>query len=193
LNSMPIDDLTASVIDFDATKRIICAEKELQMLSSCDALRIIPEKNRIDFIELKSIRNYILHSKNLSSDEIAKKIRSFDLPGKIRDSFFLLSTIVYHKNLALTKNERHFFSNQIKLNYFICIDTDLYEDAAIYNLALTMEYLSLSSLQFHKKIQEMLHSVIIESPIKEIDDPKIVGIKALNNFYYSLDHNFASI
>ncbi len=82
---------TTQVIDFDVVEEKLRKGKGLQSLKSCDCLKILPTKSRIDFIEMKGIKLLINHSKNRSdasklSGEIRQKIEDFNFLGKIRDS-----------------------------------------------------------------------------------------------------------
>ena len=52
-------DSTTEVIDFDKTKEAIARHHGIQQPKSCDALKILPEKKTIDFIEFKGLAKFI--------------------------------------------------------------------------------------------------------------------------------------
>jgi hypothetical protein len=78
------------VIDFDALKDKTVKEKRLSTISSCDALKILPCKNQIHFIELKGLKNYFKYPQ---STNLSQKIREFNLEEKFYDSISLLETV----------------------------------------------------------------------------------------------------
>lgn len=183
LNSIPVPEVDVEVIDFDYTKERVCDEKKLQMVSSCDALKILPDLNRVDFIELKSITNYLIHNDN-DADALKRKIRSFNFEDKIQDSHFLLQTIAFNNLLNLTREERRAF-HLIEKNYFIVIDTDI-EERGDYSLAVTMDYLSKTSSEIHQELKLIVEDEVGGIDTIEVKKPRIIGIKGIQKLYKEL-------
>jgi hypothetical protein len=98
------------VIDFDRTKEIISKICGLQQPKSADALKILPDLNRIDFIELKGFQQFIKHfdkqSKGHSQPDetIKNQIVDFNLSEKIHDSLFILNSLIHHKDFKRTQS-----------------------------------------------------------------------------------------
>ncbi|MDQ7089605.1 MAG: hypothetical protein Q9M50_03040 [Methylococcales bacterium] len=111
------------VIDYDKAKEKIIYEekdKELQEPKSADALKILPELNRVDFIELKGFKLFFKYDKGKNFDE---KIKSFNLERKIIDSLFVLKCIIQNNTLHFTNEEKQEYHNAEK-NYFIVVDIE---------------------------------------------------------------------
>lgn len=66
--------LKTEVIDFDKTEEFHRKEHNYQNLKSCDALKILVQKNRIDFIEMKGFKEFIKRQLN-QSDSINKQVK----------------------------------------------------------------------------------------------------------------------
>ena len=170
-NVVPIRELNKTcclnaiteVIDFDEVKNKICSSAKLQPYKSCDALKILPELGRLDFIEMKGFKKFIQYlphnmSKNQSKLKVDKQIKAFDLTGKLHDSYIVLN-IVLHKKSDLKREEIEFFQN-VKKNYIVLVDIAL-EEEGIQNIALTLEFLSETSNPIEKQVGDIL--------LKEID------------------------
>jgi len=89
------------VIDFDKAKERICKAHNLGEYQSCDALIIIKEAKRIDFIEIKKLKESINRKINLMDEEIENHINEifdkFNLFGKIFDSIQLIQILMRSK------------------------------------------------------------------------------------------------
>jgi len=93
LNSTPVQNTKTDVIDFDKTKEILYKGDRNQP-KSCDALKLICEQNRLDFLELKSVENIVQY--NNLTEESLEKIR-FAIPRKIEGSKETMELIVSHE------------------------------------------------------------------------------------------------
>lgn len=80
-----ISHINTSAIDFDTTKQKICAEHGQDQCKSCDALDIIPSKNKINFIEFKEL---------IDTPDIIDFINDLELPQKIKDSRDILLSVI---------------------------------------------------------------------------------------------------
>lgn len=113
------------VIDFDALKDKTAKEKGLSTISSCDALKILPCKNQIHFIELKGLKNYFKYPQ---STNLSQKIREFNLEEKFYDSISLLETVTLFKNFEYKPKDRKRFLDVHK-HYVIVTDISAKNDA----------------------------------------------------------------
>jgi len=81
---MPLGELEKSccsnskieVIDYDKTKELVSSIAKIQQPKSADALKILPDLNRIDFIELKGFVKHI-HHERLHGQIFAPAISAF--------------------------------------------------------------------------------------------------------------------
>jgi hypothetical protein len=101
-------DATTEVIDFDKDK--VCSEAKLQPYKSCDALKILPDLKRLDFIEFKGLKQFVhyVHTNvppSQQTQKIAQQIKKFDLETKLHDSYIILY-FVLTKNSSLKKTDK---------------------------------------------------------------------------------------
>jgi len=145
------------VIDFDKTKDKACSEAKLQPYKSCDALKIMPDLRRLDFIEFKGLKRFVDYVNSIPASQqeqkIAKQIEKFDLETKLHDSYFILY-LVLTKNPSLKKSDKTNYRS-VEKNYIILVDTAL-EEQGIENLALTLEFLSETSSPLERQIANRL-------------------------------------
>ena len=178
------------VIDFDVTKDQICHDAKLQPYKSCDALKIIPNLKRIDFIEFKSLKQFINYvdsnvALSLQEQAINQQIKKFDLETKIHDSYIILY-LVLTKNSSLRKMDKLYYRT-VEKNYIILVDTFI-EEQGVLNLALTLEFLSETSSPLEKKIANKLAIEVDELsnlPFK-INKPILKSCRTIDNFYEKL-------
>lgn len=90
--------IDTAAIDFDKTKDKVCDELWLNALRSCDALDIIGNKNKINFIEFKQLED---------RNNIEDWINKLELPQKIKDSRDVLLNVV--------RNRKFVFRNKVRL------------------------------------------------------------------------------
>lgn len=116
------------VIDFDKTKDKVTKNFQLISLKSCDALKIIKQENRIDFIETKGIKNFIKYQINpvLSNEKLVEtkskeQIKDFNFARKITDSKYIIDTIFLSKFVEPNNYQREMYDN-ITINYIILTD-----------------------------------------------------------------------
>jgi len=120
--------LNTEIIDFDRTKEIICKEHKQTTRKSCDGLCL---KDSITFIEFKSLNNFFdiefqhklkSNKKNLEESEIIKeKVSGFNFNKKIRDSLYIMETIIGLNHLIWMNEELEEY-HKIEKNYFIVKD-----------------------------------------------------------------------
>lgn len=95
------------VIDFDLAKDKLMTDLKsigfAQDLKSCDCLKIIPELNRLEFIEIKGLKEYINRyhqSKKLKKP--SKQVEKFEIDLKYLDSVQLLHILINKFSSELT-------------------------------------------------------------------------------------------
>ena len=70
---------TTKVIDFDKTKEIIVDSESLVSTKSCDCLKICPDKECIDLIEMKGFSKFIEYFSGAKIDEkIDDTVKKYD-------------------------------------------------------------------------------------------------------------------
>lgn len=142
---------TTEVIDFDETTRIYCKKTEMQSLPSCDALKIIPEKQRFDFIEFKGLKEYIKKNPDISVFE--NKVKNFNLIGKIRDSIHILYAILNNKKnptKQMSSDREYYF--KIEKNYIVVTDIEDGIEGLTATLVALSEYSTLISIPIIEKM-----------------------------------------
>lgn len=81
--------IKTEAINFDAATEGFCRKHDLESVKSCDALDIIDDKNKINFIEFKQLPD---------DETLTKTIEGFLLPRKIKDSQCVLLNIIRKKD-----------------------------------------------------------------------------------------------
>lgn len=173
------------IIDFDETKDIICKKYNQTKRKSCDGLCL---NKSIDFIEFKSINNFFdkefkyklkSNKENISESQIIKeKVSGFNFQKKIRDSLWILETIIGHKDLIWTNNELEKYHN-IERNYFIVKDN--YQP--LINLAL--QFNTLGKLSNNKLSNRKTMDIFINEDLKKItliNKPKLIDCNELEKY-----------
>jgi len=188
LGTLPKSCCTTSktlVIDFDKTKEEISEKRGFQQPKSVDALKILPDLNRIDFIELKGFQSFINNSKDCSNinQKITSQIEKFNLPRKIQDSIFILFALINSKEFICSKNERSKFDQVIK-NYIIVIDIELNKDPMKDRLA-TLTFLSENHNLKNKMLTTFTQTIdnIPESSLENLGKPRIFSCNTIDNYY----------
>jgi hypothetical protein len=184
---------TTEVIDFDETKRVIISninktEIKMQEPKSCDALKIMPDINRLDFIEFKGLQEFI---KRLPGNEeeqklaVKEKLEKFDFQRKIGDSIFLLQQIFLLTSYSMTNEERAHFK-KVEKNYFIMVDID-FEESRVEEIAFTLEFLSqVSDIKKHI-IDSICNSIEgFQDGIFGINKTKLISKNNIDRYYSSL-------
>ncbi len=180
-------DSKTEVIDFDATKDKLCQETNLQTFKSCDALKILPELERLDFIELKGFQKFIkyqLKSDVSNSQKIDEQIEKFDLVDKIIASNHIIYLLIHNKNNSLKKYDRA-YHRTVEKNYIILVDVEL-EKQAIENIALTLAFLSEASTPIEKQIASKLKTKITDldtNLVPSLNQPILKSCNNIDDFY----------
>lgn len=154
------------VIDFDQISEKVCKGK-YSSLKSCDALRISKAKNCMDFIELKKIEELINMAK--SSKECVKRVKNFNLYGKIFDSVVIIRNMISNGQFKFTRDEINEFY-YIPKNFIVAIDTQEPRES------------------FHNTMT--LLAVVPNSPVNQIiDNLRNIAINGINDQLKEIEEN----
>ncbi len=164
------------VIDFDKTKEIISKEEEYpERPKSCDALKIIPEKNILDFIELKGWQEFKRHNEPISDENIEEQINKFNFKDKIKDSYSILKVIL--DNFHITENELEQFE-EVKKNFYIVIDIEDIKTSWLDRIVLAMKMPKID-----KKIIILMENEIKGLSAIHTNKPKLLSCKEIDEHY----------
>jgi hypothetical protein len=181
------------VYDFDATKEGICNLLSLRSYKSCDALKILLEKERIDFIEMKGLKDFLnpkfpnknnFDAKGDQTLQIINKVQSFDIIDKIQESLDLLKLIINGNDFNLTNAEKNIFK-EIPKNFIIVTDISSQENGLEF-LMTTLEVLSENSSSIEEICSEIFSDEIENTKfpnIYNIQQPIPMTCEGLINFY----------
>ena len=103
--------INTQAIHFDKTKEKICKECKQESIKSCDALHIIPNKNRINFIEFKQI---------IDNSNLIRWTTGLNLAQKIKDSKEVLLLILRNPQIVHSDKVNKF--NNLEKNVIISFD-----------------------------------------------------------------------
>ncbi len=194
---LPLKDLDKSccssaetmVIDFDALKEKITKEKNLHSLKSCDALKIIPSHNRIDFIEMKGVREMVMRWGNSSSDtvldkKVEKKVKRYNFIGKIEDSLTILKILTTTREITFNDKTRLHYLNTQK-NFVILTDIEPEENWVRY-ISLGFEAIAVR-IQWQVEMQFMAELDSIPTNLAPNFQPPILkNCREIDQYYASL-------
>lgn len=180
---------TTEVIDFDKTKEQISQEKNLQHPKSCDALKILPDHNRLDFIEFKGFQQFITHNTSTKkfSKQLKKQVEKFNFPRKITDSLFILENIVQSKAFKISKPEKSFYE-QTEKNYIILVDVDL-QNNPLQGIAITLATLAQTSTKPEVLIAQELSTSVSKvrgSALHNLNTPILKSCHNIDTYYQSI-------
>jgi len=191
---MPIKDVPKSccdaaiteVYDFDECKELISKAHNLNSPKSCDALKIIPTKNILDFIEFKSWKKFIEWQLD-DGDERAKieqQINNFRLDEKITDSILILETLINHPDFRLLKDEKRAYLDTAK-RFIILTDIEELNQRPLEQLTVTLGNLA-SMPSIESRIAEKF-SMEIKSisgdTLKNLQKPITMTCSTIDKFY----------
>lgn len=155
-------------------------------MKSCDALKILPELGRLDFIELKGFKKFIEYLKpDISDDQqIDETIEKFDLADKIIASNNIIYLLIHTKNNKLKKCDKT-HHRTVEKNYIILVDIKL-EENGIENIALTLDFLGKASTPIDKLIASKLNMKITDMDanlVPNLNQPMLKSCKHIDDFY----------
>jgi hypothetical protein len=183
-----------AVIDFDDTKARMTETAPLHQPKSADALKILPQLNRIDFIELKGFEQFVHHQKDAPDidTKINQQIAKFCLADKIKDSLFVLAFLIKLKEFRCTIQENQQY-RQASKNYLVVVDIDLY-DNPMKDRLVTLDFLSENTSRIKDKIARQLQQAVDDIPASSLENlqpPKLLSCKKIDAYYQRLLSGFA--
>lgn len=178
-----------AVIDFDDTKAKMTKTAPLHQPKSADALKILPQLNRIDFIELKGFEQFVHHQKDAPdiNTRINRQIAKFRLADKIKDSLFVLDFLIKLKEFRCTIQENQQY-RQASKNYLVVVDIDLY-DNPMKDRLVTLDFLSENTSRIKDKIALQLQQAVDDIPASSLENlqaPKLLSCKKIDAYYQRL-------
>lgn len=184
------EDAEVEVIDYDLVKTKIFQglnndKYRFNMLKSCDAIKIIHQEKRLDFIELKGITTFSASLREESREEAEKKIddqlTKFDLPNKIFHSLSILSLILQMQEIQLSKKEKVEYEEEVVMDYIIVIDAEI-EKEEIKKIGAMMDFLSETS-DFTSEIIIRLESVLDSIKVLKVSKPLLKFQSQIDRHY----------
>lgn len=180
------------VIDFDAVKEKIRDEKGTHNLKSCDALKIIPTHGRIDFIEMKGLKQLVKWSRHkqdvVNLDiEVREKVLNFNLLGKIVDSLRLLDFITTLRDFPFNDETRKHYLD-VEKYFVVLIDIDPAENAIEF-IALNLQFWASFSTNIEHQIERYFAAELSRIPVNiapNFQHPILKHCGEIDQYYASL-------
>lgn len=180
------------VIDFDAVKGKITKGQRTNTPKSCDALKILPALERIDFIEMKGFREMLTRSRGDAvqlNQQVQGKIAGFNLLDKIVDSLQILDMLVMPQSFGLAFNDDAllYYQNTQK-HLVVLIDIDPAENAIEY-LALNFLFLGEFSTSVEYQIEHHFATELDRFPLDlapNFQQPVLKNCNQIDAYYASL-------
>lgn len=198
IEKSPDQTAQTEVIDFDATKRKLVASFNqgnfgINEPKSCDALKIIPSKKMIDFIEFKGFADFKKHNQlaGTTDPKIRDTIDGFALDEKIAHSIWLFGGLLYISRLGLTKSEVREI-NSAEKNYLVMVDLKVKENPLL-GLAATLNFLShpavddARDIPIDTAIWQVLQDKLdgLDVTVK-VNKPILIGADKIDEYYQKL-------
>ncbi len=191
---MPIKDVPESccesavteVYDFDECKKLVSQMTGLNSPKSCDALKIIPQKSVMDFIEFKGWKKFIQWQAGDDDEEekIERQISHFRLDEKITDSLLVLENLIYHVDFKLLKEEKRAYLDTPK-RFIILTDIEELNDSPLEKLTVTLGNLaSMPSIESRiaKKFRAEINSISGDT-LKNLQKTETATCSTIDKFY----------
>jgi len=178
-------NLKTEVIDFDKTEEFHRKAHNYQNLKSCDALKILDQLKRIDFIEMKGFKEFIkrqLNHSNSIDSQVRVKITDFDFLSKIRDSIIILNNIVLSKSFDITGKEQKIYHKIVK-NFIILTDIDIQQNP-LELIAFSLSFLGQTSSDMETIVAKLVDDEIKQlAAFENIQKPILLTCKKFDEFY----------
>lgn len=179
--------LTIEVIDFDKTEEIHRTKHNYQILKSCDALKILANEGRIDFIEMKGFKQFMawqLKADEPISIQVKEKVMNWEFYVKINDSITVLNNIIQSRPFNISGTERKLF-HEIPKNYIILTDIEV-ENNGLESFLETMEFLAVTSSNIEVAVSKALSQEFQALEIQNfynLQKPMLMSCKSFERFY----------
>lgn len=176
----PCKNSETIVCDLDYAKKIIVKKYNLVSLSSCDAIKLLKDEQRIDFIEFKSIKDILSDRTGIRSvDEFKRKILNLNLHQKIIDSNYLLYTIITDSAYDFKGNDRKVY-NALKKLYIIVFDYD--QITPLQRIQFLFNYMG-NYYGIERMVKEAVSDKIKPADLLNISAPIIKDCQTIDPFY----------
>jgi hypothetical protein len=178
-------DATIEVIDFDKVKDKIVKEEDLVTVKSCDCLKILPEKGRIDFIEIKSFKALIDNFKQNDLDKaIDKQVEKFNFRKKIKDSLHILETLTRKNDFGRTELDEIHYDN-VTIHYIVLTDVNTVKNSFNY-IAFSLIFLSQYSTSPENFIQDKISKKLATIPKlrPNLNTPTLKSCSEIDAYYH---------
>ncbi len=177
IEKTPCEKSTLKIIDFDKAKEKLVQYYSLDMLSSCDCLKLDSGKC-IDFIELKSIAKILEFNPNYkeNKESLKTKLLDLNLSNKIIDSYNLLRRLIEDRENRFVGRDRIIFNN-IQKRYFIVLDLDILENSREFIFD------SFKFLGIKNTIETAINEQVKGAELMNISKPILKNCKTLSEFY----------
>jgi hypothetical protein len=142
---------------------------KIQTSKSTDALKILPNKKQIDFLEMKDFRWFDPFRYTI------QEIQS-DLNGKIRDSFAVLYFLLNHPDFQFSGSEKQQYAETEK-NYYLVVNIE--EQPPIMDRAITLQYLAIKTFTTN----------IPESPLENFKKARLFSCREIDTYYEKILKN----
>jgi len=187
-----IDDCCLNAItevyDFDACKELFSKIHKLKSPKSCDALKIMIDRETIDFIEIKGLKKFIAdlkeESEQKNKEKIEQKLVKFQIETKIMDSIYLLYSVMNRGDFSLSTDQKNCFFKDVQKNYIIVVDFDMNDPRQL--IAASLGKSMAKSIALEGFMLEMLKEKLDDVPIDSVSHPKKSLIKTcstIDKFY----------
>jgi hypothetical protein len=181
------------VVDFDVVKDKLTQAQRLHTLKSCDALKILPAQERLDFIEMKALREVLRRSRNQHNSakldtELREKAEDFNFLGKIVDSLHLLQSLTTLREMTFNDQARQGYLNARK-HFVVLTDLDP-EETAIEFFALNLAFLASFSTPIALQIERHLSTELSKVPSNlapNFQPPMLMHCGQVDGYYAVLE------
>lgn len=180
------------VIDYDNVKEKIYSlmngqgnELKFNQPKSCDALKILPDQFRLDFIEIKGIKNFCDSLQRSAKVEVDKRIedqiQKFSLENKIEQSLDLFKLLLQITQLEVNNDVKKAILNNALKMYIVVIDEEVEEDYAK-QIAASLDFLSTAS-NYKKEVIIKLQESIDGIETVKISKPVLMSHSKIDQYY----------
>ncbi|WKA55516.1 hypothetical protein [Planococcus shixiaomingii] len=180
------------VIDYDKVKEKIYSlmngpgnRLKFNQPKSCDALKILPAQFRLDFIEIKGIKDFcdnLQEKAKIEADEkIEAQVQKFNLENKIEQSLDLFKLLLQITQFEVNNTVKEEILNNALKKYIVVIDEEIEEDYAK-QIAVSLDFLSTASNYKNEVIIKLQESIDGIETVK-ISKPVLMSHSKIDQYY----------
>ncbi|PFC23506.1 hypothetical protein CN264_19045 [Bacillus cereus] len=184
---------STDVIDYDLVKEKIYKDMnsggiKFNQPKSCDALKILPEENRLDFIEIKGIKFFCDNLKERRKcnpeREMDRAVKKFDLNTKIVQSLDLFKLLLQIEGFEIKNGDKKAILKDVRKNYLIVIDEEVEKDYAMV-FGAQMDFLSKTS-NYNDQMVIKLKSAVEGIDVVGVSKPILLCHSDVDAYYQSI-------